>query len=426
MLKDLPKLVDTGIITQETADAIQGYYENQKSGSTNWLFIVFGILGAILVGLGIILILAHNWDELSKPVKTCFAFLPLILGQLVCGYGLLKRSGSVAWRESATAFLFFAIGACIALVSQIYNIPGGTGTFILTWMLLSLPLVYIMKSSITSLLYISGITYYAVYLGYGFFSAGIPWNYWLLLLAILPYYCLLYIKKPQSNFTFFHHWILPLSVVIVLGTLTKTSDELMFMAYVSLFGLYYMLGDSSSFNHEKTWVNGYKVIGTLGTLFLLLLLSFNWFWKDLRNKEFNTDVVIRSPELYAAIILSVIAGFLLIKKYRAKPAQDIKPLAFVFLFFIMTFILGLFVSGAAVLINFYVFIIGIFTIRAGASKDHLGILNFGLLIITALVICRFFDTDLSFVIRGVLFLIVGTGFFLTNYWTLKKRKANED
>lgn len=67
-----------------------------------------------------------------------------------------------------------------------------------------------------------------------------------------------------------------------------------------------------------------------------------------------------------------------------------------------------------------IFIIGILTIRKGAKKNHLGVLNYGLLIITALVICRFFDTDLSSIIRRLLFVSVGIGFFLTNYWMLKK------
>jgi len=82
-------------------------------------------------------------------------------------------------------------------------------------------------------------------------------------------------------------------------------------------------------------------------------------------------------------------------------------------------------SFVVVLINLFVFVIGMLTIKDGAKQDHLGILNSGLLIITALVICRFFDSDLSFVIRGILFISVGAGFFATNYWLLKKRKTNE-
>ncbi|HBF19134.1 MAG TPA: DUF2157 domain-containing protein, partial [Cryomorphaceae bacterium] len=45
-----------------------------------------------------------------------------------------------------------------------------------------------------------------------------------------------------------------------------------------------------------------------------------------------------------------------------------------------------------------------------------------LLIISILAICRFFDRDLSFVARGILFVSVGVGFFLVNYYTLKKRR----
>jgi uncharacterized membrane protein len=29
-----------------------------------------------------------------------------------------------SWREASAVFLVFAIGACISLISQIYNIPG--------------------------------------------------------------------------------------------------------------------------------------------------------------------------------------------------------------------------------------------------------------------------------------------------------------
>jgi hypothetical protein len=65
---------------------------------------------------------------------------------------------------------------------------------------------------------------------------------------------------------------------------------------------------------------------------------------------------------------------------------------------------------------------GILTIREGAKLNHFGILNYGLLIITALVICRFFDTNISFVFRGLLFVGVGTGFFLANYSMMKKKK----
>ncbi len=425
IFKDISELTQAGVITKDTADRIQDYYKDKSESSANRLFIVFGILGAILVGLGIILIVAHNWDELSRLTKTFFAFLPLLVGQLICGFILIKKQDSTAWRESGAAFLFFSIGSCIALVSQIYNIPGNLSLFFLTWMLLSLPIIYVMKSSIASLLYLIGITYYASETGYWYYPATDSYFYWFLLLLALPHYYLLYKEKPKDNFMHFHNWLIPLSLVIALGTLAKRTDELMFIAYFSLFGLLYLIGDTAFFDQQKLKNNGYKVIGAFGTIVLLLILSFDWFWEDLRRMDFQFDELIFTLEFIASTILTLLAIGLLYLHQKNKLLKDITPIAPMFILFIVTFILGLTSPIAVVLINIYVFVIGILTIREGAKQNHLGILNYGLMIITALVICRFFDTNLSFVFRGILFILVGTGFFAANYWMLKRKKTHE-
>lgn len=424
MLKDLQELVKADVISQNTAEKISNFYRKKGDDSTNRLFIVFGILGAILVGLGIVMIIAHNWDELTRITKTFFAFLPLLVGQFLCLFTLIKKQESVAWRESSAAFLFFSVGASISLISQIYNIPGNLSSFLLTWMLLCLPLIYVMNSSIVSLLYIVGVTYYAGETSYWSQPQSVAYFYWLLLLAALPHYYLLFKKKPESNFMIFHHWLLPLSVVISLGTVADKTGSLMYIAYFSLFGLLYLVGNSAIFTHQKSRNNGYKILGTLGTIILLLTLSFDWFWKELSVRDFQFNEVIVTPEFFAAIILSLLAGALLFFQLKNNSIKEIKPIAPIFILFILTFILGLYSTISVVFINFFVFAIGILTLKDGAKQDHLGILNFGLLIITALVICRFFDTNLSFVFKGILFVSVGVGFFVANSWMLKKRKTN--
>ena len=160
ILKDISKLLSQGVIDQDTAQKLEAYYKSQKDKSTNRLFIVFGILGGLLVGLGIILIFAHNWDNLSRAVKTFLAILPLLIGQLFCIYVILKKNGSITWNDGTSTFLIIAVGSSIALISQIYNLPGDISSFMLTWLCLSLPLVYIMRSSVASLLYLAGLTYY--------------------------------------------------------------------------------------------------------------------------------------------------------------------------------------------------------------------------------------------------------------------------
>lgn len=425
IIKDLTELVDAAVIDQETADKINLYYKSKNSSSTRRLFIVFAIFGALLTGLGLILIIAHNWDELSRGTKTTFAFMPLVIGQLMCGYVLIKKTSNVAWRESAAAFLVFAVGAVISLISQIYHIPGNLSSFLLTWTILCFPLIYILKSSITSLLFIVGITCYACVTTYFSYPKEDSFIYWPMLAGSLPYYYQLYKDKPPSNFMIFHNWIIPLSIIITLGTVTKITGELMLIAYFSLFGLFYMLGETDFFIQQKQLNNSYKILGTLGTLVLLLNLSYDEFWENLRSKDFQFNQLITSPELLAALLITLLAMVLFYFQQKDKSIRQIKPIAFVFMLFIVAFLLGLYLPISVVLINICVFAIGILTMKEGSRLDHLGILNFGLLIITALAICRFFDKDLSFILRGMMFLTVGAGFFVTNYMMLKRRNKNE-
>ncbi|MEM6892771.1 MAG: DUF2157 domain-containing protein [Bacteroidota bacterium] len=425
ILKELSHLVSAGVISEETAEAIRKHYETQSSPSTNRLFVVFGILGSILVGLGIILIIAHNWDELSRFTKTCFAFLPLVIGHFLCGYTLFKKMGSTAWRESTSAFLFFAVGASISLVSQIYNIPGDLSAFLLTWMFLCLPIVYVMRSSATSLLVLVGITYYACEASYWSYPSTHSYSYWLLLLGVLPHYYLLYRKQPTGNFMTLHGWAIPLSLTIVLGTLSDGMESLMFIAYLVLFSIFYIISKLDFFQERQVSVRGYNIIGFVGAVFVLMLLTFTWYWEDLIRKGPSMDDLIVAKEFWILGILFLVATILFYLRQKQNSWKSILPLEPMYLLVILTFFIGLYSSISVILINIFVLGLGVLTIRDGAVRNHLGILNLGLVIITILIACRFFDTDLSFVARGLLFVSVGAGFFMANYLMLKKRKQDE-
>ncbi len=430
ILKELDELTKAQVISPESAENIRNYYRSKQEHSGNRLFIVFGILGAILVGLGLILIIAHNWDDLSKNTKVCVAYLPLVIAQLLCIFALVKKSDSSAWREASSAFLFCAVGACISLISQVYNIQGDLPSFLFTWLILCLPIIYLMRSSVASLLYIVGISYYCCELNYfsHFFSSYKPvhYHYWWMLLLALPHYYLLVKNKPDSNYTVFHNWLVPLSLVVCLGSVGRHHDELMYMAYMSMFGLFYLIGTSGAFAQMKRNLSGYLVLGSLGTTQILLTLSFRDFWTRLGNDPARFFEWYSSPEAMAVYILTASAIGLLIFQNR-KGIREFHPMKVIFLLFLFIFMLGVVSPYSAVaVINLLVLATGIMVIRHGVMKDHLGILNYGLLTITALVICRFFDSDISFVIRGLLFVLVGTGFFVANYLMLKKRKQTEN
>lgn len=418
----LQELLNAKVVTAEIAEKIRDYFQQKKEENHNRLSSIFGILGAILVGLGIILVFAHNWDTLSRLIKIILSFLPLLIGQLLCGYSLLKKSESIVWKESSSLFLFFAIGASISLIAQVYNIPGDINSFIISWMLLSLPLVYLLQSSIVSLLYIAGITYYGCNANYFTNPSTHSFLYWLLLLGIVPHYFILLKTKAQSNFTLFHNWFISLSIVICLGTIAHKNGHLLYLSYMSLYTIFYFIGKTPFYDQQKLKNNSFLIIGKLGILYLLLLYSFKWFWDKSFYKTESISETLLSIEFITAFVLTSFAGLLFYKKNSQTNFKEVSLLELAFLMNILPLIAGYEFSIVA---NVIVLFIGIFEVKRGIKRNHLGLLNFGLLLITILITCRFFDTDLSFVLRGILFITIGLGFFLANYFILKKRNRNE-
>lgn len=419
ILRELEELVQNNIIDDDIAQTIKAYYKKKEEPSSNRLLIVFSVLGALLTGLGIILIIAHNWDDLNKTVKLSFALLPMLIGQMACGYVVFTRQTEKWKKEASATFLFFSIAASISIVSQVYNIEGSLSGFLLTWMILAWPVVYVMRSSMTSLLYIGGITWYACTLSYFQYPNQPAWWYWPLLMVIIPYYYSL--SKSTGNFFHFHSWFIGLSLVISLGTVAEYNAILMYIAYFSLLSGFVSLGQLRPYCDQRLISNAFLIIGSLGVIGMLLSLSFEWFWNELSTRRFED--ITTSPEFIASVILTLSAGYLLYRCLQNKSLLDLNLKSFSFLIFIALFLVGLNLPGEAqVLINILIFLFAVFTMINGARQDRLTILNYGLLILTALIACRFFDTNMSFVLRGLLFVFVGVGFFTANYYMIRKRK----
>ena len=421
ILNELRHLIHAQVITEETAQRIKDYYKGQPSQSSNRLFIVFAILGSLLVGLGIVLILAHNWDALPKGAKLAVGSLPLLAAQILAGYVVVKKLEGAAWREGAGTFLFFAIAISISIVSQVYNIEGDLDGFLLTWMCLALPIAYVLRSSFASLLLILGITWYACEVGYFNYPNTNAPAYWILLVLTLPFYYLEFIRKNvRNNFFHFHSWFFVLSVTICLGVFADDAGEYMMIAYMSLFSGFVMMGQFRMFASHRVLGNAYLVCGSLGVIILLLTLSFRWYWNELPGPVEN---FFTQPEVIVSIVLTLGSLLLLTKLIQLKDWKDLNSKSYAFLLLIGLFFIGSPSPLAAqVLVNVLILLVAVHTIQDGAQQNHLGILNYGLVIISVLIGCRFFDTNLSFVIRGLLFIGIGAGFFLANYYMLQKRK----
>jgi len=425
---DIHALVKDGLLTDANAEAIRAWYERKNAANPNRLILIFGVLGVLLVGSGISLLVAHNWDEMSTQLKTFFAFLPLLVGQVWVGYTLLKNRESEMHREMSSGWLALAIGVCISLIAQIYHIQGNFPLFLLTWLLLGLPLVYLLKSSVASLLFIAGATWYGVEAGYEYNeNQKNTWTYWLLIAAVLPHYYTLFRSRHSGWFTVIHHYALPVSLLICLGILgERGGGKWMWMAYMNLLGIFYLSGQYLTDKGVTGISNGYRIIGWVGSLLLLFIGSFKDFWTiykfgiGMASNQLNAGTL----PFFAGLGLALAGLALMLLLFNKKVIGLMDPVIPAFLIYSLLFWVGFKAPDiVTVLMNLYLLAIGVWLLIRGQQQERLAILNLGLGIIAVLAICRFFDTDLSFIVRGVMFILVGAGFVYFNYQLIQKKKS---
>jgi hypothetical protein len=279
-----------------------------------------------------------------------------------------------------------------------------------------------MRSSFASLLYIAGVTVYAAYSNYWTYPYSESYDFWLLFLAILPYYFFLFQKNSLSHAVLLHHWFIATSLSACLGTVASDNEGLIVVAYMNLFGVFILTGHLINQKNPSLKSNGYISVGYTLTLLLLLASTFHDFWQDIIRKHENSTGYF-GPELIAVSITGLLAfGLIALKKIKFRE-DKIRPLEIIFILFAIIYLFSFVFPTVVVFTNILFLLLCIQIIREGIKKEHLGITNLGLLMITALVACRFFDTDLEFAVRGALFLFVGIGFFVTNFLLIKKRNG---
>jgi hypothetical protein len=198
-------------------------------------------------------------------------------------------------------------------------------------------------------------------------------------------------------------------------------EEITVITYINVFCVFILIGQVEKIYQRRLITNGFLIAGSLGLISILLFLSFEEFWIELSGgREYRPELMDAYPYWITfglAIALLIWSG---IKKSFL--SLNVKSYGFIIVL-LLVFISFQSPQLARILTNIILFAFGIFTIRDGAQQNRLSLLNYGLLILTALIICRFFDVDMSFVVRGLLFVAVGVGFFAANAWMVRKRKA---
>lgn len=430
LFDEIPKLVSEGILSGEAAEKLHDYYGEAGEGKgLKTLLTIFGVLGTILISAGIVLILARNWTDLSRELRAIISFIPLVIGQVLSMFTYLKKQESVAWREASASFLMIGIGTAISLIGQTYNIPGDFDGFMLVWMLLGLPLVYLLDATLPALFYMIGITVWASSVQG---ENGNALFFWVLLGLVIPYVYNKIKKNPHSNPSVFLCWSLSAVMCAAIGiTLEKVLPGLWIVIYSGYFACLYLYGELSFKHSPSLWQQPFKTVGLIGMLVLSYMLTYEWPWREVgwryyrHEAGYNEIVGYFDYAIAAAVVLAAL--YLLYMHIRKK---DIFRVLYgsVVVFSILGYLTAQYsgMTPAMLLFNAYLMVVGIYTAIDGVRMSNLRATNGGMLMVSALAAMRFFDGDIGFVARGIAFILVGAGFLVSNVLILKKRGENHE
>lgn len=117
-----------------------------------WGLLVFSVAGAIVIGLGVILLFAYNWPAIPKAGKLTLVFGAIVAAH-VAAAPLVRKDG---WQshlgEALAALGTMFYGAGIWLVAQIYHIDEHYPNGFLFWALGALAMSWALRSTANGLL----------------------------------------------------------------------------------------------------------------------------------------------------------------------------------------------------------------------------------------------------------------------------------
>lgn len=442
LFAEIKRWTEDKIISSEQAASIRALYPEPPT-TLSWGLIVFSGIGAVVAGLGIILVFAHNWHAIPK-----FGKLGLVLGTLLAAHsGGLAVWQTDGWRrqlgEALCLLGTMAFGAGIWLVAQIYNIDEHFPTGFLMWGLGALAMAWALRSvpqgiAATMLLSIWG----------GFerfdFRAPVEWSVLLVVVGLVP----LAWRLRSGLLTAF---VLAALYLLLLcnESFVVGSNGVWLTAYavsVLLISVGMLLHDDSGRSAQRKVITFF---GVSSFAFCSYLRSFSaldrWAFETTRGAAGSSSIAMAYHWL-PFVLAMALWGFLLLRLLRGARGlvslgDWIYPVALVYSQFFANAAYGQasYVPGVRVGLHFLGysdrFIVFNLTCIAlatawmvrGCRSGHLRPTLLGSLFFALVVLGRYFDLPGTLATRGMIFIVLGGVLFAEGFYYRKlRREAGEE
>ncbi|MBD3853742.1 MAG: DUF2157 domain-containing protein [Acidobacteria bacterium] len=421
LLSELPKLEKDGVIDGAAAARIRAHYGEPAAFSSSRLAVaVFAVFGALLIGSGVILLLAHNWEHLGRGTRAAISLTPLLISQIFVGWVVLRRFGSTAWREGSATLLALAVAAALALVDQTYHTGGDLESFLWRWALLLAPLPWLLNSTAVAMIFLAALTWWA---GAAKVEGSEVLWLWPVAAAVVPHVIQVLRSDHRGLRAANLQWAIALFVCVAAGLgLEHRVPGLWIVVYVGLFALMITLGAVNRRDEDGLWRRPLEAVGIAGSVGLWLILSFDEPWRHIGWNHIHTTERFHEVASWMDVLLAVgvplaaIAAMALLLDRKRHGLQLLWCLSVPLVAVVWPVVAATDSEWiGAVAFNLLLFGVGIATIAAGLKTQSLATVNLGMVVVATLVVVRFFDSGFGFILKGFAFILVGIGFLVANF-----------
>lgn len=425
--KHLPEWVKEGIITEEQEQKLTAWLDARQSRFPGMMFWL-SLLAGLLVGLGTLLIVAHNWDTLPHVTKLILSLMPALIGAGLMLFAAFRRHDSLLWMELGSLLQLTGIGASIALISQVYHVNGSMESYLFAWLLVFTPTQILFSGRFSLMLYLILATWFVCAAGFNTHSDVHPLQVLWMIGCMLHSLRSLHISQEAVSFLKVFSWIFPPCLALGYGTLEFRTPhpELLFLGYAGLMGLMVVAGEWLKTHDSRYSTNGMRFYGRLGLLVIFSLFSYRFFWEKVVHEElFSGQPFYGKWLLWIGIFQLALIGVYGFVKQKNKAALQLEPW-FAIVFGIAFFLFGKFLPLAGMIFtNILMLAVGIFYLQKGVKGKSLLWLNYGLVWLAVLLICRFSDVNQSYLLRGLFFIGIGLLLFGVNVYAMRQRGKEE-
>lgn len=163
MLEKLSEVFDAPIEEIIYGERRQTTLEPDKKKPINTAAIILAVLGSLFIATGLTFVFVTGWRNFPIPVKTFFAFLPMLAGQFCAAFVYKKKINLIPWREGASVLWCAGMVATVAMINSIYDIHFGYENCLMIDGLLFLPTIFFFGAAVPLAAYYYAIIHWGIY-----------------------------------------------------------------------------------------------------------------------------------------------------------------------------------------------------------------------------------------------------------------------